>query len=67
MDKEKNKKYVSPFTTKGVGRITGLGMAISLSIIEERHGMLKIYSTLDQSSDFSFYLPREIFPQKTKT
>ncbi|WP_083926955.1 two-component regulator propeller domain-containing protein [Colwellia piezophila] len=67
MDKQTQQKVCEPFfTTKDVGSGTGLGMAISFGIIEEHGGLLKISSSLDESSEFSVYLPVDINTEDNK-
>ena len=49
------------FTTKGVGKGTGLGMAISRQIVEEKHGGAIIcLSELGKGTEFIISLPREL-------
>ncbi|MEM9091122.1 MAG: response regulator [Cyanobacteria bacterium P01_F01_bin.53] len=46
------------FTTKDVGKGTGLGMAIAHQIIVETHGgSLKVHSEMGQGTEFCMYLP----------
>ncbi|MGK7921880.1 MAG: AAA family ATPase, partial [Trichodesmium sp.] len=46
------------FTTKGVGKGTGLGMAISQQIIVENHGgKISCRSELEKGTEFMIYLP----------
>ncbi len=46
------------FTTKCVGKGTGLGLAIARQIVTEKHnGLLEVYSTLGQGSEFTITLP----------
>ncbi|MEO1619545.1 MAG: HAMP domain-containing sensor histidine kinase, partial [Cyanobacteria bacterium J06632_3] len=46
------------FTTKDVGKGTGLGMAIAHQIIVEAHeGSLKVRSGMGQGTEFCMYLP----------
>ncbi|MEG4007224.1 diguanylate cyclase [Microcoleus sp. Pol11C1] len=46
------------FTTKAVGRGTGLGMAIAKSIVVEKHGgRINVNSTLGGGSEFEIVLP----------
>lgn len=46
------------FTTKAVGKGTGLGLTIARQIIEEKHqGSLKVRSAPGQGSEFSIHLP----------
>ncbi len=55
------KKLYDPFfTTKEVGKGTGLGMAISYQIIVEKHGgVLKCLSELGKGTEFSIQIPIE--------
>jgi signal transduction histidine kinase len=46
------------FTTKGVGQGTGLGLAVSYSIIhDQHHGTLSCQSDLGQGSEFQISIP----------
>lgn len=55
-----SKIFNREFTTKGVGKGTGLGMVISKQIIEETHGgTLAVKSTLGQGTEFIICLPTE--------
>ena len=46
------------FTTKGVGKGTGLGMAIARQIIEEKHGgKIACISELGKGTEFIISLP----------
>ncbi|MBD2494252.1 AAA family ATPase [Nostoc sp. FACHB-280] len=46
------------FTTKGVGKGTGLGMAIAKQIVEEKHGgQITVYSVLGEGTEFIIQLP----------
>jgi len=45
------------FTTKDVGKGTGLGMAISLGIIDDHKGTVKVSSKVDKGSTISICLP----------
>ncbi len=55
------KKLYDPFfTTKEVGKGTGLGMAISYQIIVEKHGgILKCISELNKGTEFKIQIPIE--------
>ncbi|MCV9387599.1 sensor histidine kinase [Reichenbachiella ulvae] len=48
------------FTTKGPGEGTGLGMAITISIIEEHQGGLSLDSVESQGSTFTISLPLKV-------
>ena len=45
------------FTTKGVGEGTGLGLSVSLGIIQEHGGWIAVESEAGRGSCFSVYLP----------
>ncbi|WP_427157071.1 ATP-binding protein [Aliinostoc sp. HNIBRCY26] len=59
MSEEIQQKIFNPFfTTKPVGKGTGLGMAISYQIIIEKHGgKLDCFSQLAQGTEFVIYIP----------
>jgi two-component system, NtrC family, sensor kinase len=51
-------KIYDPFyTTKGVGRGTGLGLAVSYGIIQEHSGQISVESTPGQGTTFRITLP----------
>jgi two-component system NtrC family sensor kinase len=55
----KLEKIFQPFyTTKPKGQGTGLGLALSRSIIEKHKGVLDVQSTVGQGSCFTVKLPR---------
>ena len=48
------------FTTKPVGKGTGMGMSISYQIITEKHGgKLECFSPLGQGTEFVIQIPRK--------
>ncbi|NET42801.1 ATP-binding sensor histidine kinase [Okeania sp. SIO2B3] len=54
----KAKIFQQGFTTKGVGKGTGLGMAIAQSIVEEKHGgAISCHSELGKGTEFMIELP----------
>ena len=54
----KNRIFEQGFTTKPVGKGTGLGMAIARQIVEEKHeGTIVCHSELGRGTDFTISLP----------
>ncbi|NES64122.1 MAG: AAA family ATPase [Okeania sp. SIO2D1] len=54
----RSKIFDQGFTTKGVGKGTGLGMAISRQIIVEKHGgKITCNSELEKGTKFAIFLP----------
>ncbi|MBD2679357.1 MULTISPECIES: PAS domain S-box protein [Nostoc] len=59
MSEQVQKQVFNPFfTTKPVGKGTGMGMSISYQIVTEKHGgKLKCYSKLGQGTEFAIAIP----------
>lgn len=54
------KKIFDPFyTTKDIGKGTGLGLAVSHRIIEEHEGFIEVENESDKGAVFTVYLPTE--------
>lgn len=57
-DEVKERFFEQGFTTKGVGKGTGLGMAIARQIVEEKHdGTILCDSELGKGTEFTILLP----------
>lgn len=60
MDKHTVERIFNPFyTTKGVGKGTGLGLTVSYGIIKKFNGMITVQSTVNEGSKFTIKLPIE--------
>ena len=62
------KRIFEPFyTSKEVGSGIGLGLSMSLAIIDQHHGWINVDSKVDRGSTFSVYLPVKEAPLATST
>ena len=55
------------FTTKPIGKGTGMGMAISYQIIEKHQGRLSCSSTLNQGTEFLIQIPIRPLPTQSES
>jgi len=59
MSREVLSKALDPFfTTKGIGRGTGLGLSMAYGFVKQSGGHLKIYSEVGHGTTVKIYLPR---------
>jgi two-component system NtrC family sensor kinase len=54
-----NKLFDPFFTTKEVGHGTGLGLAVSLGIVQRHGGTIRVFSQVGEGSTFAIWVPLE--------
>ncbi len=60
IDPDIQDKIFDPFfTTKDVGEGTGLGLAVTYSLVKQMNGTIEVESIMGQGSDFTITLPTE--------
>ncbi len=58
MDEETLARIYDPFfTTKEVGKGTGLGLAVTFGLMQQLHGFIEVHSVQGQGSTFNLYFP----------
>ena len=65
--KEDIKRIYDPFfTTKGIGRGTGLGLSVSYGILQEHGGAIFVDSAPGQGTTFQVALPPRAWPRRPR-
>ena len=67
MTSEQSEHIFEPFyTTKELGKGTGMGLAMVYGFIKRSSGHIKVYSEIDVGTSFRIYLPRAIDAEQTE-
>ena len=52
-----NRVFIQGFTTKPVGKGSGLGLALSKDIMDKHYGRIEVKSEMEQGSEFTVFIP----------